>query len=114
MLQVITSSGSGSDRIAATCDQLFAVVSDLLHRAHAQGGLRADLELVDLSVILFMVSDVAERTRAARPDARRRYLELVLDSLRTRPRRDPLSTPALTAAELRPAGHAEPGGRSPS
>lgn len=105
LLQVMTSSGYGSDRVAATCDQLFTVVTDLLHRAQEQGGVRVDLELVDLSVIMFMISNVAQRTRTARPDAWRRYLELVLDSLRTQPRRDRLSTPALTPTELTNAGH---------
>lgn len=100
LLEVIASSGYGSDRVASTCEQLFTVVTSLLERAQAEGTVRADLELADLSVVLFMLSDVAQRTRTARPDVWRRYLELVLDSLRAQPRREALSVPALSPTEL--------------
>jgi AcrR family transcriptional regulator len=54
----------------------------IVERTKAEGGLRADVAIDDLSLILEQVSSIrlgdAERTR----ELRRRYLELFLDGLR--------------------------------
>ena len=71
----------------------------IVERTKAEGGLRADVAIDDLSLILEQVSSIrlgdAERTR----ELRRRYLELFLDGLRA-DSDDPLPGPPPAAEEL--------------
>jgi AcrR family transcriptional regulator len=71
----------------------------IIERTKAEGGLRADVAVDDLSLILEQVSSIrlgdAERTR----ELRLRYLALFLDGLRTNGR-EPLPGPPPTPEEL--------------
>ena len=71
----------------------------IVERTKAEGGLRADVAIDDLSLILEQVSTIrlgdAERTR----ELRRRYLELFLDGLRA-DSGDPLTGPPPAPEEL--------------
>jgi AcrR family transcriptional regulator len=93
-------------------DQMRPVVDRLLTRAKAAGQVRADLSATDMPVIEFMISATAAYTRDVRPELWRRYLALILDSLR--PARDdatPLPEPALSPDELVLAINRSPLGR---
>ena len=98
--EVINSGGYGSDRVSAACNRLFALVDVLLRRAQAEGEVRPDLETMDLSLLLLMLSDLAHRMRSARPDGWRRYLDFVTDGLRTSLTRELLRVPLLTSTEI--------------
>jgi AcrR family transcriptional regulator len=69
----------------------------LLTRAQAEGVVRADLVYEDVSVLLWSLQGVIERTLSVRPDAWRRHLELLIAGLR--PGAAPLVGPPLTEAE---------------
>ena len=62
-------------------------VEELVDRAHAEGTLRTDAGASDLGVQLLLISSVST---SAEPDLWRRYLALVLESLRARPGQAPL------------------------
>ncbi|MBX9246496.1 hypothetical protein ICW40_17020, partial [Actinotalea ferrariae] len=69
----------------------FAAVGDrLLERARAEGDLRPGVTSEDITVLLWMVTELAEHSADLRPDAYRRYLRLLADGLRDAPDRAPL------------------------
>ena len=94
----------------------------IVERTKAAGGLRADVEVDDLSLILEQVSSIrlgdASRTR----ELRRRYLALFLDGLRTttgrrcpvrpRPRRSSPSAGRPDRVRRRSVGYGRRGGRA--
>jgi AcrR family transcriptional regulator len=99
-LQEVMLSGSyGQKRVAAARDRLLPAVECLVSRAQAEGTLRPDFRSTDIPILLKMVGCVVDYTSRINPDAWRRYLELLLDSLRTVDGRSPLPVAALTAAE---------------
>jgi AcrR family transcriptional regulator len=97
--QMLMYAAHGHLRAAYARDRVRPVVARLLSRAQADGRVRADLEATDVPVIEFMLSAIAEYTRAVRPQIWRRYLALMLDSLRPAGA-GPLPEEPLTADEM--------------
>lgn len=76
-------------------------IHGLLRRGQEQGTIRADLGAEDLLFILAALGRAVPALTTVTPDAWRRPLALLLDSLRARPATPPLPAPALTSAQLR-------------
>ena len=74
--QVMASSVRGGGRIAGARERLMPAVGAMLARAQATGGVRADVQVLDIAALTSLVSSV----RA--PELWRRYLVLLLDGLR--------------------------------
>ncbi|MFJ4898203.1 hypothetical protein [Streptomyces sp. NPDC088727] len=72
-------------------------LEQLLGRARLEGAVRTDLTVADL--IMIMITEFAHRSSPVRPDAYRRYLKLIISSLRPQPAVDDLGV-ALSAAEV--------------
>jgi AcrR family transcriptional regulator len=75
-------------------EQFPPLVEQALDRAKAAGMLREDVGLTDLGALQVMLTTVADFAGAARPDVWRRYLQILLDGLRT-DRTGPTSLPEL-------------------
>ena len=96
------SSDHGRRHVEALRPGMESRVKALLDRARAEGSLRPDVTVVDFFMMMLMVTEFAYRTAAVQPDAYRRYLELLITSLRGTPSRHAgdLGTP-VTAADAR-------------
>lgn len=94
----------GRDRVAYAREQMRPVVSKLVERAQETGELRADFSATDVPIIAFMLASAAEYTSPVQPDLWRRYLALIIDSLRaSRDGAAELPAPALTPQEMEQA-----------
>lgn len=98
--QVLLSHGCGHDRVEGARERLAPLIGNLVSRAQAQGGLRADVELPDISAILLMITSVAEYARGVHDDLWRRYLALIIDGLRAGPQQGRLPVDALSQSQL--------------
>ncbi|MGX6607928.1 TetR/AcrR family transcriptional regulator [Micromonosporaceae bacterium Da 78-11] len=87
---VAFSSGRGRLQVDALRDGLALRMELLLQRARSEGVLRPDLTVADLIMIMLMLTEFAHRSAPVRPDAYRRYLELMIGSLRPGPDADDL------------------------
>lgn len=86
-------------------DELFELVDECLERAKAQGGVRSDIELVDLIVLTQGIAQAAGPLELSAPGSWRRFLALGLRGVLTDGADDPLPpTPADAAAafDMRP------------
>jgi AcrR family transcriptional regulator len=102
--EVVLGSAYSTDRMARVRDRMIPEASKLLHRAQADGHVRADLQPTDIPLIVLTISSVADYTRHTESDTWRRYLAIVLDGLRTaRPSASPLPAPALDIDEVEAA-----------
>jgi len=91
----------GQDQVAYAREQMRPVVGDLVTRAQRAGALRPDFSVTDVPMILFMLAAGAEYARSAQPDLWRRYLAMVIDSLRpSREGTGPLPVAALSPEDL--------------
>jgi len=84
---------AGRDRIAMGRSRIQPVVSGIVERAQAAGVLRPDAAPLDMPMIQLMLSTIADAARDVRPDLWRRYLDLFLDGLRAKPRRELVPPP---------------------
>ncbi|MEV7973694.1 helix-turn-helix domain-containing protein [Cellulomonas sp. NPDC089187] len=75
------------------------IVCGLMDRARAEGDLRQGVTHDDLTLILWMVSELAAHSVEVEPEAYRRYLRLVTDGLREGPGLAELA-PALTTEQV--------------
>lgn len=66
-------------------------VEALVERAEAEGDMRAGVTVEDFIILQCMISEVARHSVDIRPDAWRRYLQLLMDGLRAHPDAAPLS-----------------------
>ena len=98
--EVLHGSGYGQDRVAAARNRMMPLITHILGRAQEQGSARPDVVPADLTVMMLMLSSMAIYTQDAQPDAWRRYLDLLIDSLRAQPGLTPPSVPALSDTEL--------------
>lgn len=96
---VALSSPLGLDVMAEMDARVSPVIAALLARAQAEGSVRPDVTIPDLHVLLFMVTEFAQRSAAVEPHAYRRYLEVFIDGLRPGPDRSDLGPP-LSQADL--------------
>lgn len=98
--QVALSGAYGRDRIAHIRERFVPAIEALVVRAQEAGALRPDVRGTDLPLIQHMVGSAALYAHPVRPGIHSRYLMLILDGLRARPDRTPLTEPALSQAEL--------------
>jgi AcrR family transcriptional regulator len=107
--QILMFAAHGHRRVGYARDRMRPAVSRLVERAQAAGQVRPDLSFTDIPVLEFMLGATAEYARDVRPDIWRRYLTLLLDSLRpARATFTPLPVPALSADELATAMRTSP------
>jgi AcrR family transcriptional regulator len=97
--EIIVGSDHGTALAARARARLAPLTEQLVRRAQASGGLRADVVATDLPLLQFMVSSAAELTPPHAPQLWRRYLALAIEGLRT-PDPQPLPHPGLSADEL--------------
>jgi AcrR family transcriptional regulator len=95
---VLATSEHGRQRVQAMRRRIRPLLRQLIERAQAQGPLRADFTLEDLSLVFWTAGRVIEMTAAAAPEQWRRYLGLLLDGLRASAA-TPLPVPPLTRAQ---------------
>jgi AcrR family transcriptional regulator len=99
--EVLLGPEHGRDRVKVSRERLLPLVTRLVNRAHAAGVLRRDVQVRDLPFMHMMLGAVVDASHDIEPDLWRRYLALLLDGLRARPKeRRPLPVPALDQAEL--------------
>ena len=104
----------GRDRVAYARQQMRPVISKLVERAQAAGGLRADFSATDLPFIAFMLASAGEYAGSVQPDIWRRYLTLVIDGMRaSKDGVSELPVPALSPEEMEDSMRAH-GQRSPA
>ena len=76
-------------------------IGRLVERAQAEGDLRADLEALDMPLMMMMLTAVLDYTAEADPEVWRRQLQVVLDGLRAeRDAPTPLPGRALSNEKL--------------
>jgi AcrR family transcriptional regulator len=80
--QIVMYASYGRDRCAYARERILPLTTKLVQRAQQDGAVRADLSPTDIPAIEFMVGAAAEYARHIRPELWRRYLALILDSLR--------------------------------
>jgi AcrR family transcriptional regulator len=74
------------ERIASARARLYPLGAQLLKRARDSGELRADIEPQDMPIIQLMLWPVIDASHEFAPDLWRRYIQIVLDGLRAKPR----------------------------
>ncbi|WP_187414840.1 TetR/AcrR family transcriptional regulator [Nonomuraea sp. PA05] len=83
--------GGGAWRLARpTVERVAEVMRHLLDRARAEGDLRDGVAGDDVTMILWLVTDLAQHSVQVRPGLYRRYLQVLLDGLRATPDGTPL------------------------
>ena len=111
--QILMFAPYGHKRVGYARSRMRPAVGKLVERAQAAGQVRPDLGATDIPVLEFMLGATTEYARDVRPDIWRRYLTLMLDSLRpSRPTFTPLPVPGLSPDEMVEAVRANPMGRS--
>jgi AcrR family transcriptional regulator len=94
--------GSGAHQAHEAADQRFIpFVETLLERAEAEGDMREGVTVEDFIMVQCMISEVARHSVGIRPDAWRRYLQLLMDGFRAHP-----GVAALSGALDRPSAEA--------
>jgi AcrR family transcriptional regulator len=99
--QVLHEVAHSREPVQAARRRLAPAVGALVERAKAAGVVRDDVAASDISFINFMLGTVIELSRDVQPELYRRYLDLLLDSLRPSapaPAVGPLSAEQLLAA----------------
>jgi AcrR family transcriptional regulator len=79
---VLTTTFPTAREVEAQRAHAFERLSELIRRAQAQGGLRADFVPEDVVLLLLANAGVVRAMRTAAPDAWRRLIGLMLDGLR--------------------------------
>ena len=97
---VLTTTFPTAPEVEAQRAHAFERLTELIRRAQAQGGLRADFVPEDVVLLLLANAGVVRAMRAAAPDAWRRFLGLMLDGLRA-DRAQPLPPPPTPAQTYR-------------
>ncbi|KQS01011.1 TetR family transcriptional regulator [Williamsia sp. Leaf354] len=80
-----------------------SLIEQVHQRGVAEGVLRPEIERTDFFAFFTMLSSIAEVTESTAPGTWRRYLELMLDSIRADGTRHPLTVPAMTDEQIRAA-----------
>jgi AcrR family transcriptional regulator len=91
--------GEAYERVAEARARIGPLVAEIIRRAQASGDLRADLELSDVPMFQFALSDAGGK---AGGETWRRYVRIVLDGLRA-PAASELPQRALTQEEFQRA-----------
>ncbi|MFB7274687.1 TetR/AcrR family transcriptional regulator [Streptomyces sp. NPDC056244] len=82
---VAFSSGGGRRQVDAVRDGIVPGMGQLLRRAQQNGSARPDITVTDLIMLMLMLTEFAQRSAPVKPEAYRRYLDLAIGSLHTRP-----------------------------
>ncbi|MEA2677532.1 MAG: hypothetical protein QOJ81_1673 [Chloroflexota bacterium] len=90
-------------RVKEIRDQILDTMQGMVDRAHADGTLRPDVTLMDITVVNLMVGAVADLTADEDPTAWRRALALAVDGLRARPGTGPLPSEAISREQFEAA-----------
>jgi AcrR family transcriptional regulator len=91
----------GGERAQAAHERISEALVSLVARARSEGDLRRDFEISDLAVLYYMLGAAIDVTESTRPGTWRRYLDLLLDGVRSSSeRRSTLPVPALTRDEI--------------
>ncbi|HEY5059084.1 MAG TPA: helix-turn-helix domain-containing protein [Gaiellaceae bacterium] len=72
----------GAGRLADVRQEMRRLFEDVLERARAQGRLRSDFTLADLSLLSWSFAPLIDATAEVAPNAWRRHLQWLLDGLR--------------------------------
>lgn len=88
----------GTHYLARIRDRIMPVVRQLVDRAVSEGSLRPDVTAEDVPLLLTMISEVAVHSREVNPGAWTRYLQILIDGLRTAPDTGDLGTPMTSPA----------------
>jgi AcrR family transcriptional regulator len=80
---VMKSHSRGGERAQEAHDKIADALTKLVRRARAEGDLRKDFELSDIGVVNFMLGAAIDVTDPEEPGNWRRYLDLVLDGMRS-------------------------------
>src|SRR3954451_12542636 len=91
--------GDAYERVGAARERIGPLVAEIIRRAQASGDLRADVEVTDVPMFQFALSDAGG---LAGGETWRRYVRIVLDGLRA-PAASELPQPALTQEEFQRA-----------
>lgn len=115
---LLTTTFPASSLIEQRVSETVEKVRELIDRAHREGGLRADVGVGDVVVLLLANAGVLEATAAHAPEAWRRFTALMVDAMCTGPDSalpDPTppeelrrSIAMLTGETTRPRGIDEP------
>jgi hypothetical protein len=95
---LMTGGHVGLQRISRIRDRLMPMGDELVLRAHASGRLRTEIETSDLSVIQAVMGPLIDASAGIEPELYRRYLDIMLRGIATRPDEEPpLPVAALRA-----------------
>jgi AcrR family transcriptional regulator len=97
---ILATRAHGARGAEATRARIRRLLRGVIDRAQEQGALRADFTFEDLPFVFWSAGRVIEQTADVAPEVWRRYVSFVLDGLRA-PGATPVTTPPLTAAQLR-------------
>ncbi|NUP03921.1 MAG: TetR/AcrR family transcriptional regulator [Nonomuraea sp.] len=89
-LRDVALGGGGWQLGRSAAERVAEVMTHLLDRARAEGDLRDGVVGDDVTMILWLVTDLAQHSVQVRPGLYRRYLQVMLDGLRAWPGRTPL------------------------
>lgn len=93
--EIAFSKAYGGDRVTAAKDRLSPVVSRLVERAQADGGLRPELSHTDMPVLALLAGTVSEFAGHVDADLWRRYVDVLLDGMRQRGEQQRIPVEAL-------------------
>ncbi|NMO00513.1 TetR/AcrR family transcriptional regulator [Gordonia sp. TBRC 11910] len=96
---LLTSIDHSAPAVQAAKSDIEALVTGIVEKAKAANAIRPEIELTDLFGVICMLSAIGDATQGI-DGAWRRYVELLLDSLRGDGPRVPLTVPALTHEQL--------------
>ena len=95
--------GRDERRVKAARRKLHGAVARLVERGRAEGALRPDLAVEDVTVLLWATARIVERTADIAPGQPQRFLAMHLDGLRPDAVTRPLPAAPLTARQLQRA-----------
>jgi AcrR family transcriptional regulator len=90
-LREIALNSGGHERQDSALQRFIPFAEALVERAEAEGDMRAGVTVEDFIILQCMISEVARHSVGIRPDAWRRYMQLLMDGLRAHPDAAPLS-----------------------
>jgi AcrR family transcriptional regulator len=103
LMELLTSTPDGLERISRVRARLLPLGTELIARARAAGRLRDDIVPTDLPVIQLMLTTVIDAAEDVEPELWRRYLGIVLRGLAKHPDREPpLATGPLAPEQVDP------------
>jgi AcrR family transcriptional regulator len=102
MRQVMLSSAYGKGEVAQCRDEFGVLGERLVARVKATGAVRPDFEVTDIFVLFLLIGSVTDFAGEVAPELWRRYFDIMVDGMRTRPGQDraPELAPPLDQQKL--------------